>query len=140
MNGLLLLVRTPLRRYAVRRDDYTDARLVTCPEDLAAGDGPGRPYIGFELGALLDPADRGGQGRRRALVVPLRRRKIALLVDRVEELLELPAVQPLPSLLHERLSEPWVTGVLLVEGDIVLQLDLRAVARSALLQSQATTT
>ncbi|HWQ14529.1 MAG TPA: chemotaxis protein CheW [Roseiflexaceae bacterium] len=134
MTALLLIVRTALRRYAVLRSDITEVRLLAGPDDLQGGD---RPYVRVELGPLLDPADRSAQLRRQALVVPLRRRNIALLVDRVEEFLERPAVHPLPALLRERLRDPWATGALLLDGDIVIQLDLRAVARSALLNMPA---
>jgi chemotaxis signal transduction protein len=134
MSGLLLIVRTALRRYAIPRADVAEVRLTAGPDDLRDG---ARPYIRVELGELLDPADRSGQQRRQALVVPLRRRNIALLVDRVEEYLERPAVQPLPVLLREQLREPWATGALMLNDDIVVQIDLRAVARSVLLAMQA---
>ena len=129
--GGLVLVRTALRRYAARRDDLSDIRQL---EGLgaSAGGASGQPYVTFELGALLDPQDAGALRRPQALVVPLRRRNVALLVERVEEFLEQPDVRPLPALLRGRLREPWATGVLLLGDDLVVQLDLRAVARTAL--------
>lgn len=129
--GGLVLVRTALRRYAVRREDVSDIRLLDGPGAPPA-DASGRPYVVFELGALLDPQDTEALRRPQALVVPLRRRNVALLVERVEEFLERPDVRPLPALVRGLLREPWVVGVLLVDDDLVLQLDLRALARTAL--------
>jgi chemotaxis signal transduction protein len=89
--------------------------------------------MGVELGQLLDPADRSAHVRRRALIVPLRRRYIALLVDYVDSFLERTASVPLPALLHGRLRQPWAVGALQYDDDLIVQIDLRAVARSALL-------
>src|SRR6266540_3529227 len=131
---LLLIARTALRRYAVRRDDLLDVKLVPGPDALAAGGLFDQPCLGVELGPLLDPSDRSTLARRRALIVPLRRRYVALLVDYVETFLERAACAPLPALLRDRLRQPWATGALAIEGDLIVQLDLRAVARSVLLQ------
>jgi hypothetical protein len=130
---MLLIVRTALRRYAVSREDVAELRLVAGPRDLETPGAGGRPYVGVDLGALLDPADRSALIRRRALVVPLRRRNVALLVDRVDEFHEHLPVLPLPELLRGRLREPWATGALLLGDEIIVAIDLRAVARTALL-------
>jgi hypothetical protein len=129
----LILVRTATRRYAVRRDDVMDIRLAVAGEGHQAG----RPPVEAELGPLLDPCDQGALRRPQALIVPLRRREIALLVARVEEFLERPAAQPFPPFVRERLRQPWATGALLVDDEVVVQLDLRAVARSVLLLQQS---
>lgn len=131
MNDVLLLVRTSLRRYAVRRSDLVGMRTVADPAELQPADG-GRPLIARELDALLEGVDRAEQRRRHALIVSMRRRNVALLVDAVEDLLERPVVQPLPALLRRHLREEWATGALLVGEEVVVQLDLRAVARSVL--------
>ena len=55
-NDILLIIRTALRRYAVRRDDLLDVKLVVSAADLQAGGLFDRPCIGVELGPLLDPA------------------------------------------------------------------------------------
>jgi hypothetical protein len=130
--ALLLIVKTARRRYVVRRDDLTDIKLVV-GADALAGERFDRPVLGAELGPLLDPADHSTLPRRRALIVPLRRRYIALLVDYVEDFLERTQSAPLPALLRERLSQHWAVGALAVENDLIVQLDLRAVARSVLL-------
>jgi chemotaxis signal transduction protein len=134
---LLLLVRTALRRYAIRRDDLAALRLVSGAHDLAA-DESGKPFVAADLGALLDPLDRSTAPRRSALVVPLRRRSVALLVDAVEDLLERAAPGPLPPLLTRHLREPWSAGTLVVGEELLVLLDIRAVARSALLAAQRT--
>jgi hypothetical protein len=66
------------------------------------------------------------------LIVPLRRRYVALLVDYVDTFLERAASVPLPTLLRERLQQPWAVGALVLDDDLIVKLDLRAVARSAM--------
>lgn len=122
--NLLMIVKTAQRRYAVRRDELIDVRMAQ-PGDILH-------ESGFELGPLLDPADRSTLQRHRALIVPLRRRSVALLVDQIETFLEHADSQPLPALLHTRLRQPWAVGALALDDGLVVQLDLRAVARSAL--------
>src|SRR5919199_1720785 len=132
-NDVLLIVRTALRRYAIRRDDLYDVKLIAGPADLQAGGIFERACIGVELGPLLDPSDMSAQARRRALIVPLRRRYIALLVDYVDSFLERTVSAPLPGLLRAQLRQPWAIGALAFDDELIVQLDLRAVARSALL-------
>jgi hypothetical protein len=135
-NNTTVIVRTALRRYAIQRDDVTEIRLIAGPVDLEAGY-LGRPCQGVELGPLLDPADHSALRRRRALLVPMRRRYIALLVDYIDTFLDRTVCAPLPALLRERLREPWAVGALIIEDDVVVQLDLRAVARSVLSHKSA---
>jgi len=131
---MLLIVRTAHHRYIVRREDVATLRAV----DRRTGDdheeARDRTSITVELGPLLDQNDISEMQRRHALIVPLRRRTIALLVDAVDNLVDYAAVQPLPPLLRERLREPWVTGVLIIDEHPVVQIDVRAIARSALLR------
>ena len=134
--NLMLIVRTAQRRYAVRRDDVIEIKLVANAEAMPR-DERGQPYLGFELGPLLDPADRSELMRRRALVVPLRRRKVALLADRVESFQDLPQVLSLPELLGAHLSQPWAIGALILDDEVIVQIDLWAVARSALARSSS---
>lgn len=132
-SAALLIVRTARHRYAIRRDDLADMRLLHQHADLADAAHFPQPCVGAELGALLDPADQSSQRRRHALLVPLRRRYVALLVDQVETMLEQGGGVPLPALLAERLREPWARGVLQHDDELLIVLDLRAIARSALL-------
>src|SRR3954453_7150625 len=132
-SDVLLVVRTALSRYAVRHDDLFEVKLIADPAELRAGGLFNRPCIGVELGPLLDPSDQSMLTRRRALIVPLRRRYVALLVDYVDTFLERAASVPLPALLRERLRQPWAIGALVVDDDLIVKLDLRAVARSAML-------
>jgi hypothetical protein len=131
-NDVLLVVRTALRRYAVRHDDLFEVKLIADPAELRAGGLFNRPCIGVELGPLLDPCDHSLLTRRRALIVPLRRRYVALLVDYVDTFVERAASIPLPTLLRERLQQPWAIGALALDDDLIVKLDLRAVARSAM--------
>jgi hypothetical protein len=133
LSDMTLIVRTARHRYAVRRDDVSEIKLVADASAMANGEG-GRPYLGIELGPLLDPEDRSSLARRRALVIPLRRRLVALLADRVESFQENAQVVMLPELIGARLREPWAIGALVLDNEVIVQLDLRAVARSALAQ------
>jgi hypothetical protein len=135
-NTTTVIVRTALRRYAIQRDDVTEIVLVTNPVEMQSSY-LGRPCVGVELGSLLDPADRSTIRRQRALLVPMRRRYVALLVDYIDTFLERAICVPLPPLLRERLREPWAIGALELENDVIVQLDLRAVARSILSQKPA---
>jgi hypothetical protein len=132
-SNVLLIVRTALCRYAVRHDDLFEVKLITDATELRAGGLYDRPCIGVELGSLLDPSDQSSLVRRRALIVPLRRRYVALLVDYVDTFLEQAASLPLPALLRERLQQPWAIGALALDDDLIVKLDLRAVARSAMI-------
>ena len=132
-SDVLLIVRTALCRYAVRHDDLFEVKLIADPAELRTSGLFNRPCIGVELGPLLDPSDQSTLIRRRALIVPLRRRYVALLVDYVDTFLERAASVPLPMLLRERLQQPWAIGALALDDDLIVKLDLRAVARSAML-------
>jgi hypothetical protein len=132
-SDVLLIVRTALCRYAVQHDDLSEVKLIADPAELRAGGLYNRPCLGVELGPLLDPSDQSKLIRRRALIVPLRRRYVALLVDYVDTFLERAASVPLPMLLRERLQQPWAIGALALDDDLIVKLDLRAVARSAML-------
>ena len=136
MVPLLLIVRTARRRYAVRRDDITELKFVPDARNMPC-DERGQPYIGVELGPLIDRDDRSTLTRRRALVVPMRRRKVALLADFVDSFHEQLRPVQLPELLETRLRLPWAIGALLIEDEVIVQLDLRAVARSVLAQGES---
>ena len=133
LSDMTLIVRTARHRYAVRRGDVSEIKLVADASAMANDEG-GRPYLGIELGPLLDPEDRSSLARRRALIIPLRRRLVALLADRVESFQENAQVVMLPELIGARLREPWAIGALVLDNEVIVQLDLRAVARSALAQ------
>lgn len=127
----MLLANTGLHRYVVRQDDIIELRLIPDPNNLPVDD-RGKPYLGVELGEMLDPNDRSTQPRRHALVVAMRRRLIALLVDSIDSLPEDLVPVPLPSLLQARLANPWVVGAVVLDDSVVVELDLRAIARSVL--------
>jgi hypothetical protein len=131
-NDMLLIVKTAARRYAVRRDDVFEIRLIETTTALETPTPAAWPTIGVELGPLIDPDDRSRLTRRRGLLVPLRRRYVALLVDHVETFFERGECAPLPALLRERLQLPWAIGALAQDDDLILLLDLRAIARSVL--------
>lgn len=132
VSHLTLIVQTARHRYAVRRDDVLDIKLVTGAADLQSDDTQGRAYIGIELGPLLDPSDQSSLTRRRALVVPLRDRLVALMADRVELFHEHAGIEALPALLAAQLRQPWAIGAFVLDSDLIIQLDLRAVAHTAL--------
>jgi chemotaxis signal transduction protein len=123
---LLLEVLAAGGRYLVPRDHVDWLELLRAA-DAPPADERGRPLVVRELAPLLGWPATPPPGRRQALGVALRRRSVALLVDRVEGLACEAAVAPLPPLLGRRLAAPWVTGA--VAGDPpALVLDLRRIA------------
>lgn len=82
----------------------------------------------YQLGPLLDPADPPAAGRLHALTITLRRRVVELLAPRVDLLVEAPVIRPLAPFLAARLQLPWVNGVVLLEDQPVIALDLRRLA------------
>jgi chemotaxis signal transduction protein len=136
LGDITLIVQTARHRYAVRRGDLMEIKLVPDASAMPADD-RGHPYIGIELGPLIDPDDRSTLTRRRALVVPLRRRMIALLADRIETFQERPQIMALPELIGTQLSQPWAVGALVLDNEVIVQLDLRAVARSVMARSSS---
>src|SRR4051794_7366893 len=116
---LTLIVQTARHRYAVRRDDVLDIKLVNNAADLQARDAQGRAYVGIELGPLLDSSDQTSLTRRRALVVPLRHRLVALLADRVESFHEHARIEALPALLAAQLRQPWAIGAFVLDSDLI---------------------
>ncbi len=125
--SLLLEVYTSTRRYLAPRG-HLDYLAQVSAEAPPATDAGGRPLIVRELGPLLDPLDLGSPGRRHALIVTLRRRSVALLVERAEALAAPGAVQPLGPLLERRLARPWLIGAVVIDETPVMVLDLRRIA------------
>lgn len=134
---MIMIVSTATRRYAVRRDDLTVMQVVASPADLYPLQSTDRPAIPVDLGELLDPADQSVSGRKHGLVVPMRRRPIVFLVERVEQSIEQPTIQPLPVLITRCFKQAWAVGVLHVDNELTILLDLRAIARSILAQRSA---
>lgn len=134
---MLIIVRTNRHSYVVRREDVASLRVVARADDLNRADAAGHPYVGVELGPLLDPNDQSALPRRHALIVPLRRRNIALLIDGVDNLIDHAAPHPLPPLLRDRLRQPWAIGAVEVDDRLLIQLDIRAIARSALMSKES---
>lgn len=132
--GLLLTVITSRHRYIVRRDQFIELRLVTSSADLERPDERGKSIISGELAPLLDPLDVSQTSHRHAMVVPTRRRGIALLVDRIEDIhtATVDDVQRLPSLFARRLERPWFLGVVVEDQEPRLVLDLRQIAQDVL--------
>lgn len=125
--SLLLDLRSAGRRYFVPRS-HVDRLELLAPAEAPTTDERGRPVVVRDLGQLLGGVAEPAKERRQALSVTLRRRTVALLVDRVESL-ELGArVQPLAPLLARRLAAPWVVGVVADGDDPVLVIDLRRIA------------
>ncbi len=128
----ILIASTAQHRYAFSRGDVMSIRLSGAGGGLAGLDERGQPFISVELGPLLAADDRSTLPRQRALVVAMRRRSIALLVDQIDQAPADARVLPLPDLLRARLTQPWATGVVVYEDTLVVQIDLRAIVRSVL--------
>jgi hypothetical protein len=131
---MVVIVRAATRRYAVRRADLAGIkRAEAAPVGTRDAE---RPFASVALGPLLEHAGIANEPAPQALLVSLRRRTVALLVERVEEFLEQPQVHPLPGLLREHLQHEWSAGVVEHDDELVVLLDLRAVARSVLLRDK----
>jgi chemotaxis signal transduction protein len=129
--SLLLTVQTVLHRYVVYRDQILELRIVDNIAELEQIDSRGRPMINRALGGLLDPRDTLNAKRCHALIVQLRRRSVALLVERVADLhtIEMPnLIQPLAPLIVQRLDHPWFLGAMVHNEEPLLVLDLRQIA------------
>ena len=129
-NTMLLMVQTARRRYLVRQGDVHGIRATTS-DMLTNSD----TYVGVDLGALFDPADTSERSRHHGLFVPLRRKQVVFLVDHVDEVEVPQAPVELPSLLRSQLVQPWALGTLALHDELVVVIDLRAVARSVLSKS-----
>jgi hypothetical protein len=138
LKGLLLTVITFRHRYIVCRDQILEMRLVTHRRDLERPDERGKPLFSSELGPLLDPLDVSETHRRHAIIVPTRRRGIALLVDRIEDIACVSAndIQRLPLFFVRRLERPWFLGVIIDQDRPLLVLDLRQIAQDVLLMQK----
>jgi hypothetical protein len=124
---LLLEIHTATRRYLVPQKHLDHLTLMLAAQ-APAPTGRSTALISRELGPLLDPHDLGLPGRRHALMVELRRRTVALLVERAESLATPGTIQPLGALLARRLTWPWVLGAVVIDDLPVLVLDLRRIA------------
>jgi hypothetical protein len=131
---MLIIVQTALRYYAVRRGDVASMLPLHSDADIVALGSAQHPALPVELGAWFDPTDQLVATRRHALVVPLRRRPIVFQVSRIEQALENPTIQPVPDIITKGLRELWALGVIAYEEHLAVLIDLRAVARSVVLQ------
>lgn len=123
MAETLLLVHTPRQRFVVSKADVYALRTVGKQEAMPQA-------VHVALGTLFDPLDVSILKRQHGMVVPLRRKEITLLVDRIDMLDNLPVRHALPALLYSRLQDPWSIAAFEIESRLVIQLDVRAIARS----------
>jgi hypothetical protein len=133
---LFITISTARAQYVLRRDQVSELRRITGPADLERPDLRGKPMSSQELGPLLDPADIASRPGCHAVIVPTRRRGLALLVERVDTLHQddESRIYPLPALLARHLSRPWYLGVMLRGATPLLLLDLRQIAQYVLLR------
>lgn len=134
---LLLMIRTTLHRYIVRRDEVYALRTVESDLALEQTDERGRPLLVCELATLLDSEDLRGHDRCHALMIRLRRWSVALLVHRIEDAYldseMVDQMQAMPPLLAQQMAHPWFHGALLREDEPVLVLDVHRIAQDAVL-------
>lgn len=129
---MLITLQTHLHRYVAHSESAYQLRIVPAGAAPPERGADGRPLVAAELGPLLNRHDASPPARRHALLVPLRRRSVLLMFDAAGELsphsVEL---RPLPPLLAARLPHAWVRGVCAADDDLMLVLDLRAIAQHA---------
>jgi hypothetical protein len=128
---ILLQIQTARNSYIVRAADIHTIMVARPDRELVIPDPQQRPCDQVELGSLLHPDDRHGGEQWKALVIQLRRKFVGLLVVAVEQLEGVTTASPLPELLRQRLNQPWANGVLDLNGQVLVQLDLRAIAIAA---------
>lgn len=137
---MLLTIRSSTQHYVVRRDHVRELRLILSEDDLERPDERGKALLCCELDAVLSGHEAYSVSRRHAMIVHLRRRSVALLIDRIEEARPTHEIEqticPLPPLLARRLARPWFLGVLVRDEIPLLVLDLRQIAQDVLLQEQ----
>lgn len=134
---IALLVHTSIRSYGVRQQDLTTIRSCTNREEVASWGTAERPGLAIDLGEFLESAAPVWPQRASALVVTMRRRPIAFIVKHVEQMLEQPDILPLPEIMRASLRTQWATGVLHINGNLSIVLDLRELARSILVGHNA---
>lgn len=136
---LLVMIQTAGQRYLVRRDQFIELRLISWAGDLERPDPRGKALLACDLANLFNLAETNEYARRHALIVPTRRRGLALLVDRADDLTDsrIMTILPLPKLLARRLARPWFLGVALEGETPLLLLDLRQIAQDAMLTTAA---
>lgn len=125
--GLLVEIHTAARRYLVPLA-HLDGLTLVAAGAAVSNEATAQVSVWRELGPLLDATDVGPHGRRHALTVTLRRRSVALLVERVADFGSPGTLQPLAPLLVSRLARPWLLGAVVVANEPVLVLDLRRIA------------
>ncbi len=88
-----------------------------------------------ELGPMLGGSSHTRVGPRHALIVALRRRSVALLIDGVDSLPieDHSEIQMLAPLLAQRLARPWFLGAVVYRDAPVLLLDLRRIATDVMI-------
>lgn len=133
MVAFVLTVHTRLHTYAVLHTEELQLRLLPVGAGLPSRDQRNRPLVDADLGSLLDAQDVA-QSRRCAIVVPLRRRSVALLCDTVSDLREADpdTLVALPVLFVHRLPHEWIAGVYVPADTPILLLNLRQIALDVL--------
>ncbi len=127
----LIVVRTERRRYALRRDDVLTLQVAS--DGALPRDPDGTQPLVAELAALIGSPEHSARRRQHALIVQLRRQRVALLVSEVLSFVHAAEVAPLPPLIAARRYREWAIGVVSYEGALIVALDARVVARGAVL-------
>lgn len=140
---VILVVRMGPRSYVVRREQVHELRRMPGGPGGETVDARGKPMVNVALGPLLDPDGPQNGANNHAILVQLRRRSVAFMVDFIDRL-DAPepdevgtpggtAILPLPPLLKRRLARPWFAGVLIGAAGLLLVLDLRQIAQDVVL-------
>ena len=126
-----LLIRIAHQRYAVAAHDLAGVQRIAPADTADSLHTSDLAPLSCELSALLATGQEVQPGRH-ALLVPLAGEIVALLVTEVEDLVESATALALPPLLRHNMRQSWSSGVLWYGEEIVVILDARAIASSAL--------
>lgn len=102
---------------------------------LPTHDERGKLVLGYILDTALGEDATPAHAPQHALLIPLRRRSVALLVQTIDSTpLTIHDIQPVPPLVQSLVRHSHLRGVCSIDNTAVLVLDVRSIAHDMLMQ------